>query len=237
MVKITPGTPKIDQDCALFRILRTPKSTRMMQLLYEQRILPAITFSSSGDVTPVMEALLKGGIKIMEVTLRTREAFSAIHSIVTAYPQLAVGAGTILNIEQLKQAIDAGASFGLSPSLNPAVVTEAARLNFPFIPGVMTPSEIELAFEHQCKILKLFPASCVGGISFLKALQGPYGHLDMKFIPMGGVNLQNMKEYLLLNNVIAVGGSWLAHEALIRNSDYNTIERNASEALTATART
>lgn len=208
----------------------------MLQLLKEQRILPAITLASNDQAIPVTEALLRGGIKIMEVTLRTTDAFSSIRSIATAYPHLAIGAGTILTVEQLNQAMDAGASFGLSPSLNLAVVKEASRLSFPFIPGVMTPSEIELAFEHGCKVLKLFPASCIGGTSFLKALQGPYGHLDIHFIPMGGVNLQNMKDYLLLNNVVAVGGSWLAHEALIRNSDFITIERNASEALTATAK-
>ena len=203
----------------------------MVNTLKQQRILPAVTFSSAEESRPVTEALVRGGLSIMEVTLRTDAAFDSIRSIVTHYPNLVVGAGTILSISQLHQAIAAGAMFGLSPSLNIAIVNEATRLKFPFIPGVMTPSEIETAANLGCTILKLFPASCIGGVSFLKALQGPYAHLNVAFIPMGGVNLQNMKDYLAIDSVIAVGGSWLAHEALIRNKDYGAIEQNAREAL------
>jgi len=167
----------------------------------------------------------------MEVTLRTDTAVAAIRAVASNISGMTIGAGTILNVSQLHQAIDAGAVFGLSPSLNLNVVKEANRLNFFFIPGVMTPSEIETAYENGCTVLKLFPVSSIGGISFLKSVQSPYAHLQLQFIPMGGINLHNMKDFLELRNVIAVGGSWLAPEELMKRNDYAAIEKNTRDAL------
>jgi 2-dehydro-3-deoxyphosphogluconate aldolase/(4S)-4-hydroxy-2-oxoglutarate aldolase len=144
---------------------------------------------------------------------------------------MTIGAGTILTTAQLQSAIGAGAVFGLSPSLNIDVLAEAVRNRFPFIPGVMTPSEIDTAFAESFSILKLFPASSIGGVSFLKAMQGPYAHLNIQFIPMGGVSPENMSDYLAQPNVIAVGGSWLASPQLIKNKDYAAIEKNALSAI------
>jgi 2-dehydro-3-deoxyphosphogluconate aldolase/(4S)-4-hydroxy-2-oxoglutarate aldolase len=203
----------------------------MKETLIFQKILPAVTFTDAAEALPVTEALLKGGLSIMEVALRTPDAFKAIGSIAKNFPEMKLGAGTVLHVLQLKQAIDAGAGFGLSPSLNISVLEEASKNNFPFIPGVMTPSEIETAHAAGFSIQKLFPASSIGGVSFLKAMQGPYAHLNVHFIPMGGVNLQNMSEYLLLTNVIAVGGSWLASPELISQKNYAAIEENARQAL------
>lgn len=203
----------------------------MLSKICDQKILPAITFSNLADVIPVSESLSRGGISVMEIAVRTDIAFHSIRRIRQELPGITTGAGTILNVSQLHEAIDAGAVFGLSPSLNLAVVKEAVRLQFPFIPGVMTPSEIETAFEFGCSLLKLFPANSIGGISFLRAMQGPYAHLTLQFIPMGGINLQNMKEYLQLPNVAAVGGSWLVTEALLGAKNYAGIEQNAKDAV------
>lgn len=203
----------------------------MFSIITQQRIVPAVSIPYPNDAIPVTEALQKGGLKLIEITLRNDMALQAIRTIVNNFPSMISGAGTILDTTQLHQAIDAGASFGLSPSLNKKVLKEASRLNFPFIPGVMTPSEIETAQEYGYTLLKLFPAASIGGISFLKSMLGPYAHLDIQFIPMGGINIQNMKDYLQLENVAAVGGSWLAPPGLIKNKGYAAIEENTREAL------
>lgn len=197
----------------------------------QQKILPAITFHSAEHALPVAEALLTAGLNVMEVPLRTGEALEAIETIRKYYPDMYIGAGTILNAGQLQSAINAGAQFGLAPGLNQKVCEGAISAAFPFIPGVMTPSDIELAYELGYTIVKLFPAGQVGGMGYLKAMQGPYGQLGMQFIPMGGVNLQNMAGYLALKNVIAVGGSWLAAKELMDKGNYTQIKYNVTDAL------
>lgn len=206
----------------------------MISTLSLQRILPAVTFSSSEHVLPATEAMMRGGLHMMEVTLRTDTATTAIRLVKSKLPAMMIGAGTILTVDQLLEAIDAGAAFGLSPSLNLDVIKEASRRNFPFIPGVMTPSEIYTAYEHGCTLLKIFPISSIGGVSFLRSIQSPYAHLQLQFIPMGGINLHNMKEYLELQNVIAVGGSWLAPQELMQKNDFDSIEKNTRAALAIT---
>jgi 2-dehydro-3-deoxyphosphogluconate aldolase/(4S)-4-hydroxy-2-oxoglutarate aldolase len=207
------------------------KSPRMLSSFLAKKILPAVTLQKAEDALPVAEALLQGGLNIMEVTFRTDTAASAIGRISRECPEMIVGAGTILNIPQLKMAMDAGARFALSPAFNAGVCRQAKQLGFPFLPGIMTPTEMEMAYELDYRILKLFPSEQVGGMAFLKSLSGPYGHLDMQFIPMGGVNLQNMGGFLQLPNVIAVGGSWLAAKDLIAAQKYSAITENVRQAL------
>ncbi|ULQ54048.1 bifunctional 4-hydroxy-2-oxoglutarate aldolase/2-dehydro-3-deoxy-phosphogluconate aldolase [Flavihumibacter fluvii] len=197
----------------------------------QQKILPAITFDALEDVLPVAEALLEAGLNVMEIPFRTAIAEKSVKLIRTSFPEMFVGAGTLLNTIQLRMAADAGAQFGLSPGLNQTVCLEAMKINFPFIPGVMTPSEIELAAEMGFGIQKLFPAEQLGGIAFLKALQGPYDQLKVKFIPMGGVNIRNATAYSQLKNVIAIGGSWLATTELMATKKYSTIQENVTTAL------
>ncbi len=199
----------------------------------KQKILPAITFDAVENVLPVAEALLKGGLQVMEIPFRTMVAEKAVSLIRKEFPEMNVGAGTILNIAQLHKAIDAGAQFGLSPGFNQTVCDEVKFIGFPFIPGVMTPSEIELASEQGYDIQKLFPAEQLGGVSFLKALQGPYDQLKIKFIPMGGVNMENIKAYVKLKNVIAVGGSWMLTKELMAAKNYTAIKNNVAAALAA----
>lgn len=201
-----------------------------MEVFSTEKILPAVTIEDCSKALDVATAIYAGGVSVMEITFRTSTAAESIASIRNNLPEMHIGAGTILNKEQLHRAQQAGAMFGLSPGFNRSVVEEAIRLNFPFIPGVMTPSDIELALELGFNILKLFPVAQLGGVDFLKALMGPYGHTKVRFIPMGGINLQNMSSYLYLKNVQSVGGSWLATEKLIEECDYEAIRLNTIEA-------
>lgn len=205
-----------------------------MEDLFKSRILPAITFNDPIFAVQVAKAVLSGGLGLMEVPFRTKVAAESIKLIRKALPEMKIGAGTILTPEQVVEAIESGAQFGLAPGFNPKVVHEANKNNFPFIPGVMTPSEIELALDLGCNILKLFPASQVGGIEMLKALQGPYAHTGVKFIPMGGVSFENMRQFLSLPNVIAVGGSWLATDELISGNQFEKIEEHVRAAVKQT---
>jgi 2-dehydro-3-deoxyphosphogluconate aldolase/(4S)-4-hydroxy-2-oxoglutarate aldolase len=199
--------------------------------ILSQKILPAVTFEKVEHVLPVAEAFVKAGLLTMEIPFRTGMAASAIEQIRKKFPEINIGAGTLLSPDQVKEANNAGAQFGLSPGFNQQVCNEAARYQMPFIPGVMTPSEIEIACSQGYTILKLFPAEQLGGLAFLKAMQGPYEQLKVQFIPMGGVNINNLEEYISLKNVIAVGGSWIATKELMNQNDYKTIEENARKAI------
>jgi 2-dehydro-3-deoxyphosphogluconate aldolase/(4S)-4-hydroxy-2-oxoglutarate aldolase len=203
----------------------------LLNTALQQKILPAVTFLSAGEALPVAEAILKGGLYVMEITFRTSAAAEAINLIRKNLPEMYVGAGTLLSGIQIKQAVEAGAQFGLAPGFNPSVCNNAIKNNLPFIPGVMTPSEIERAAEMGFDILKLFPAAQLDGIGFLKALSEPYLQLQTKFIPMGGVSVHNMNEYLQQKNVIAVGGSWLAKGDLISEKKFDKITELVREAL------
>lgn len=202
-----------------------------LEKILSARILPAVTIEKVSDAVLVAEAIRRGGLNLMEVPFRTPEADVCIREIKARFPGMQIGAGTILNRNQLDRCREAGASFALAPGFNPAVVRHALDMEMPFIPGVMTPSEIELAWEMGCSVLKLFPAVQLGGIDFLKAMAGPYGHLHIRFIPMGGVRLTNMHAYLQTPGVLAVGGSWLAPPALIRLQDWDKIEGNVRAAV------
>jgi 2-dehydro-3-deoxyphosphogluconate aldolase/(4S)-4-hydroxy-2-oxoglutarate aldolase len=204
---------------------------KFLRTALSQRILPAITIHSTDDALPLAEAMLRGGLRVMEVTFRTSSAAEAIRIIRKNFPEMHVGAGTILSVIQLQQAMDSGALFGLAPGFSPAVCKTALEFDFPFIPGVLTPSEIESAAGMGFSILKLFPISQVGGAPFLRALEDPYQSLQIKFIPMGGVSVSNMNEYLQLKNVIAVGGSWLVKEEMIRGKNFDQIANTIKEAL------
>jgi len=203
----------------------------MMNELFSKKILPAVTIEKTDHAVNTAYAILKGGLSVMEVPFRTRTAADCIRAICKEVPGMIVGAGTILTIEQLYKSKETGAAFALAPGFNPVIVNEAKKIGMPFIPGVMTPTEIELALELGCMVQKLFPVSLMGGINMLKALKGPYEHTGVQFIPMGGVDLHNMKEYLALKNVIAVGGSWLATTSLINRNNWKQIEVNVKEAL------
>ena len=196
-----------------------------------KRILPAVTFEIPEQALRVAEIFLKKGLDVMEIPLRTPVALKAIEMVRQNFPEMYIGAGTILSASQIRESMDSGAMFGLSAGFNSVTVKAALANNFPFIPGIMTPGEIERCAEMGLSILKLFPAEQVGGVNFLKAVNGPYGHLNLKFIPMGGVNAQNTSEYLSQPNVIAIGGSWIATKSLLAENNYTGIEANVTALL------
>ena len=185
---------------------------------------------------PLARALLAGGVDAIELTFRTPRAVEALKRIVAEVPEALVGAGTVLTPAQVREAKDAGAAFAVAPGFNPDVVRAAADLGLPFAPGVMTPSEIEGAYALGCtRILKFFPASVAGGLAGLRTLAAPYKHLGLRFIPLGGLKLENTAEWLADPLVAACGGSWIAPAKLIAAGDWAAITDNARAASAAAA--
>lgn len=197
-----------------------------------QKILPAITVSDLNDAVRTVGAIFEGGISCMEITFRTPGAADIIKRISKEYPQITLGAGTLLTVEDIQRAKDAGASFGLSPGFNPVTVEAAANIGLPFIPGVMTPADIEQAMTMGCRLLKLFPVAQLGGVAYLQAIAGPYKHTGVQFIPMGGISLSNMLHYLKHSLVRAVGGSWPTDVSSTGEERYREIQLKVKEAVT-----
>ena len=180
---------------------------------------------------PVARALLEGGVNAMELTFRTPTAVQSLRRIVAEVPEMLVSAGAVLTPDQVREAKDAGAAFAVAPGFNPRVVRAAAEAGLPFAPGVMTPSEIEGAYELGCtRILKFFPASVVGGLSALRTMTAPYKHLGIRFIPLGGLKAENTAEWLADPLVAAAGGSWIAPAKAIAAGDLAAISANAAKA-------
>ncbi|MEM6917332.1 MAG: bifunctional 4-hydroxy-2-oxoglutarate aldolase/2-dehydro-3-deoxy-phosphogluconate aldolase, partial [Verrucomicrobiota bacterium] len=174
--------------------------------------------------------LLRGGVTAMELTLRTPAALDAAARICEEVPEMMVGIGTILTTHQVDEAIATGAAVGVSPGVNPEVMRHASAAGFPFGPGVMTPTDIDIAVRENARLLKFFPAGSSGGLSHLKNITAPFAHLGLQFIPLGGITLENMSEYLESDLIAAVGGSWLVPPDAIARKDWDTIEANARAA-------
>jgi 2-dehydro-3-deoxyphosphogluconate aldolase/(4S)-4-hydroxy-2-oxoglutarate aldolase len=192
----------------------------------ELRVIPMIAIDDVEKAVPLADALIEARLPIVEITFRTEAGQAAIRTIAEQRPDCLLGAGTILTVDQLKAARDAGATFGVSPGLNPKVVAEAVRMGFPFSPGVMTPSDVEAALDVGLDVLKYFPAEAAGGVKMLKSLAGPYRHTGVRFIPTGGINTENFVEYLALDVVLAVGGSWIARRDDIAAGNWDRIKAN-----------
>ena len=173
------------------------------------KIIPVLVLNDLEEGLKICEALYTNGLPAAEITFRTAAAEPVIREAVKRFPEMYIGAGTVLNTSDLKRAMDAGAKFAVAPGFNPAVVSEARKLDFAFIPGVCTPSEIEQAMMLGCKTLKFFPAEAAGGVNMLKSLIAPYRHLGIRFMPTGGVKPENVETYLEIPEVAAVGGTWL----------------------------
>lgn len=206
-----------------------------MEQALAKRIVPVVVLDKAEWAAPLAEALLKAGLDVMEITFRTAAAEAAIHAIASRFPTMCVGAGTLLTVDQVQRAAGAGARFGVAPGLNPKIVQAAAQTSLPMVPGVMTPTELEAAMDLGCRILKFFPAEAAGGVKMLKALIGPYGHTGVKFIPTGGIEAKNMRDYLALPAVAAIGGSWMVEKKLIAGAKWAEIESLTREALAAAA--
>lgn len=197
-------------------------------------IIPVIALDDAGDAAPLAEALLNGGISCAEVTFRTAAAEETIRKISEDYPEMLVGAGTVLTTEQADSAVAAGAKFIVSPGLNPVTVKYCQAKGVPVIPGIMTPSEIELALSLGLTEVKFFPAEAAGGVAMLKAMSAPYG--NMRFIPTGGIDLKNLSAYTALPSVLACGGSFLVKKEWLANREYAKITTMARQAIGAMLR-
>ena len=217
--------------CSVRRLERPTPPITVIDRIQQKRIVPVVVLDDTGAAEPLAEALLAGGLDIIEITFRTPAAEESIRRIASSFPEMLLGAGTLLEEEQVSRAAEAGASFGLAPGLNPVIVGKAASCGLHFSPGVMTPGEVEQALSLGCKLLKFFPAEAAGGPAMIKALAGPYGHTGAKLIPTGGITVENLAGYLKLPIVAAVGGSWMVERSLIREGRWGEITRLTREAL------
>lgn len=207
-----------------------------MSDLHKFPVIPVIVLDDAEDAVPLAEALLAGGLNIIEVTFRTAAAAESIERIANALPEMMVGAGTVVTPEQAQRAVDAGSKFGLAPGTDPETIAFFKEKGIPFIPGIMTPSDIQAAVKAGCTSLKFFPAGAAGGPKLLKAMAAPYANLGVKFCPTGGVSLDNMNEYLSLPEVFAIGGSWLATRAQIRDKEWSAVTAQVKQALEQAAK-
>ena len=192
-------------------------------------VIAVLVIDELKHAVPLAEALLKGGIDAIELTLRTPVALEAGKQMKTAFPEITLGYGTVLTKEQVKSVMDSGADFAVAPGCNPTIIQYAQKLGLPFAPGTMTPSDIEMAVQEGCRVLKFFPAESSGGLKHLKSMAAPYQHLGLKFIPLGGVNMDNAKAYLESPLITAVGGSWVAKREVIQSEDWSSITSKAKE--------
>jgi len=203
----------------------------LIQRLEQTRLVPVVVLPAPEPALGLAEALLRAGLDIIEVTFRTSAAEASIRAIAQRFPEMLVGAGTLLTPEQVDRAAQAGASFGVSPGFNPRVVAHAKSVDLPFIPGIATPSELEAAMEVGCKALKFFPAQAAGGVPMLKGMAAAYGHTGVRFMPTGGVDPRNLPTWLEVPEVLAVGGTWFVEKSLLQACDWPEVERRTAAAL------
>ena len=201
----------------------------MNDLLNSHPIIPVVVIERVEDAVPLAEALIAGGLPIMEVTLRTEAAVAGIEAIVKHVPSAIIGSGTVCNPQQFTISEDIGCQFIVSPGSTDALLKVAQASSVPFLPGVCSPSELMRGLDYGFEHFKFFPAEAVGGIRLLKALQGPFG--QAKFCATGGIGLHNVMDYLDLKNVMSVGGSWITESSLVRERRWQDIQRLAGEAV------
>lgn len=196
----------------------------LLAKLDQQRVLPVLVLDSTEQALPLVELFLEYQLPALEITLRTAGALDVISELNQRYPELVLGAGTVLCETQLEQAVSAGADFVVSPGATEALLDAGRRSDVNFIPGVMTPSEAMRAREYGFRFQKFFPAEAAGGVNMLKSISGPLAELN--FCPTGGISLKNMRDYLQMENVPVVGGTWIAPPALVRSGDWQSVRRN-----------
>ena len=194
----------------------------LIEVLKNNPVIPVAVFGSTDHALKVSELLLENRMSVLEVTLRTDAAFDCIERVSRTFPEMTVGAGSVLSSDSLSKARDKGARFGVAPCLDPEVMERAASLCIPFIPGISTPSELNQALK-KCSIIKLFPASHLGGVEYIKALAAPFKMRELYLVPTGGVNDKNYREYLKADRVIACGMTYLVESALMDKGDFETI--------------
>jgi len=204
-------------------------TAKFLNLFSEAPVVPLVQSNDAGEAVEISGALLEGGLKVLEVVLRTEAAYECLNAITTAFPNAEVGAGTVLSAAHAEKAIENGATFIVSPGLHGDIVRVAKKHNLPLLPGIATATELQAAWNMDIRLVKFFPAALAGGPNMLKALSSVFR--DVSFMPTGGVNANNLIEYLNIPAVIACGGSWMTPEAEIKNRDFQAIEKLAIEAL------
>jgi len=199
-------------------------------------VVPVIAIENVEAAIPLADALLEGGLPVVEITFRTAAAAEVIRKISQERPKLLVGAGTVLTAANLEAAKASGAAFAVAPGLNPQVVKQAQQLGLPFLPGIATPTDIEAALALGCKLLKFFPAEALGGVGMIQALSAPYKHAGVRFVPTGGVNTANLESYLKLDTVAAVGGTWIAKKEDLAAGNWDDVRNRCKAALEVVAK-
>lgn len=202
----------------------------LAERLARSGVVAVVTVENPDDAGPIARALLAGGVGAIELTFRTARAAEAIRRIRAEVPEILAGAGTLLNRAHVEAAIEVGAEFGVAPGCNPSTIAAARDCGLPFAPGVMTPTDMEIALEHGCRVLKYFPASNLAGPAGLETMAAPFAHLGLRFIPLGGINLASLPQWLASPSVLCVGGSWLAPRDVIQRRDWTVIQANAEQA-------
>jgi 2-dehydro-3-deoxyphosphogluconate aldolase/(4S)-4-hydroxy-2-oxoglutarate aldolase len=203
---------------------------KVLMSIKKMGIVPVVKLDRAEDAKPLAKALYEGGLPCAEVTFRTAAAEEAIRSMTKEYPDMLVGAGTVLTTEQVDCAVDAGAAFIVSPGLNPRIVKYCISKGIPVTPGCANPSDIEQAIELGLEVVKFFPAEAAGGLNMIKAMSAPY--VNMQFMPTGGINEKNLISYLDFSKIIACGGSWMVNDELINNKNFDKIRELTKEAVT-----
>ena len=209
-------------------------STKLNEVLATSPVVPLVQSNNPEEAVKISAALLEGGLKVLEVVLRTDEAFDCLEKIAKEFPDVQVGAGTVLSVEHAQRAIDCGAKFIVAPGLSEDVVKLTQSHDMPILPGIATATELQTAWNMGLRTVKLFPASLVGGPKILKALSSVFR--DVQFMPTGGVNPENLQDYLAVPAVLACGGSWLTPSSAIAEGDFGAIVRLAQEALALSQR-
>ena len=210
-------------------IAQRSMTSELIKKIDDASIIAVLIIDEVKNAIPLAKALIDGGVAAIELTLRTPGALDAAKIIKKEFPEVTLGFGTVLTVDQVKAVVDVGADFAVSPGCNPKIIVEAYKQGLSFAPGVMTPSDIEIAIQEGCRILKFFPAETSGGLKHLESMSAPYNYLDLKFIPLGGCNMKNAADYLRSDLITAIGGSWVARRNLIQSKDWNSIKSNAKE--------
>lgn len=201
----------------------------VLSSIQKMGIVPVVKLDDAKDAVPLAKALCEGGLPCAEVTFRTAAAEESIRLMREAYPDMLIGAGTVLTTEQVDLAVNAGATFIVSPGLNPKVVRYCVDKSIPITPGCANPSDIEAAIELGLEVVKFFPAEAAGGLPMIKAMSAPY--VNMKFMPTGGINAKNINSYLDFPKIIACGGSWMVSDDLVKAGDFDKITALTKEAI------
>lgn len=196
---------------------------------YDYAVVPVVVLDDAEDAAPLAEALVKGGLPCAEVTFRTEAAEESIRIMSEKYPEMLVGAGTVLTTEQVDRAVATGAKFIVSPGFDPEIVDYCMEKNIPVFPGCVSPSEVAQAVKRGLKVVKFFPAEQAGGLAMLKAMAAAYTML--KFMPTGGINTKNLKEYLGFSKILCCGGSWMVKGDMIKNKEFDKITEMTKEAV------